>query len=561
MAKRYALGLDYGTESARAVLVDVADGNEAASAVFPYPHGVMDRQLPDHTPLPPDWALQHPRDYLDAPLFLVPDVMRAAGAAAEDVIGIGVDFTACTPLPVDAAGAPLCFQAEFAENPHAFVKLWKHHAAQPEADRLTKLLTESDPDRLARFGGKVSSEWLWPKIAQVADEAPEVFSAAQRFVEAGDWIVGRLTGRETRSACQAGYKAMWEAATGDIPDDILAELHPDLRGIVGTKVLPDVSPVGETAGGLSEDMARALGLRAGTPVAVALIDAHSALPAAGIAAPGDMLMIMGTSLCHITLGEDLVPARGIAGVVKDGVLPGMYGYEAGQSAVGDIFLWLVRHFTPPAYLDEARERGVDIFALLGEKAAAIPPGGTGLLALDWWNGNRSTLQDADLTGMLLGLTLDTRAEEIYRALIEATAFGTRVILDAFTSQGVPVDRLTGAGGLAEKNPLLMQIYADVTERRIRVAESGQATALGCAIHGAVAAGAVAGGYDTYAEAISAMGGVKEVEYIPDETASAVYRRLYAEYQRLYQMFGQAGNDVMHRLKHIRREAVAATEAA
>lgn len=554
MAKRYALGLDFGTESARAVLVDVEDGREASADVFPYPHGVMDRELPDHTELPPDWALQHPRDYLDALAFLVPNVMREAGAAPEDVIGIGVDFTSCTPLPIGADGEPLCFQPAFAENPHAFVKLWKHHAAQPEADRLTELLTERDPDRLSRFGGKVSSEWLWPKIAQVADEAPDVYDATSRFVEAGDWIVERLTGREVRSACQAGYKAMWEAAGGDIADGVLSDLHPALAGIVGAKVRKTVSPVGDTAGHLTGEMAGSLGLKAGTPVAVPLIDAHSALPAAGISAPGDMLLIMGTSLCHITLGEDMVPARGIAGVVKDGVLPGVYGYEAGQPAVGDIFLWLVRHFTPPTYYDEAAARNIDIFALLGEKATAIPPGGTGLLALDWWNGNRSTLQDADLTGLILGVTLDTRAEEIYRALIEATAFGTRVILDAFTSQGVPVDKLTGAGGLAEKNPLLMQIYADVTERRIRVAESGQATALGCAIHGAVAAGAGAGGYDTYAEAIAAMGGVKDIEYVPDEGASAVYRRLYAEYQRLYQMFGQGGNDVMHRLKHIRRES-------
>lgn len=554
MARRFALGLDYGTESARAVLASVEDGREAASAVFPYPHAVMDRELPNHTPLPDDWALQHPRDYIDALAFLVPAVMRDAGASPEEVVGIGVDFTACTPLPVDANGEPLCFQPGFSENPHAFVKLWKHHAAQPEADRLTALLAAHDPDRLARFGGKVSSEWLWPKIAQVADEAPEVFEAAARFVEAGDWIVERLTGRVTRSACQAGYKAMWGAESGDVSDEILTELHPALKGIVGGKVSADVSPVGTRAGALTEAMAEMLGLTAGTPVAVALIDAHSAVPAAGIDAPGDMLMIMGTSLCHITLGHEMAALRGIAGVVKDGVLPGFFGYEAGQPAVGDIFFWLVRRFTPPAYYEEAKERGLDIFALLGEKAAAIPPGGTGLLALDWWNGNRSTLQDADLTGMIVGLTLDTRAEEIYRALIEATAFGTRVVLDAFTSQGVPVDRLTGAGGLAEKNALLMQIYADVTERRIRVADSAQATALGCAIHGAVAAGADGGGYDSFTDAISAMGGVKDVEYVPNEAASVVYRRLYAEYQRLYQMFGQGGNDVMHRLKNIRRES-------
>lgn len=553
MANRYALGLDFGTESARAVLVDVTSGEEAASAVFAYPHVVLDTALPDGTALPSDWALQDPQDYLDALNTLIPEAMQRAGADSDSIIGIGVDFTACTVLPVTEDGTPLCFLPEFRENPHAWVKLWKHHAAQPEADRLTELLAERDPERLARYGGKVSSEWLWPKAAQIADEAPEVWSAAARLVEAGDWIVWRLTGRQTRSACQAGYKAMWEAASGDIADTILADLHPALANAVGTKILAEVMPVGVKAGETT-DAWDATGLRAGIPVAVALIDAHSAVPAAGISEPGDMLMIMGTSLCHITLGAELVPARGIAGVVKDGVLPGWYGYEAGQPAVGDIFLWFVRHAVPPSYFEDAKALGVEVFHLLAERAAALKPGESGLLALDWWNGNRSTLQDANLSGLILGLTLETRAEEIYRCLIEATAFGTRMVLDAFTSQGVPVERLTGCGGLAERNPLLMQIYADVTERTIRVARSSQATALGCAIHGAVAAGGAAGGYDTFGDAIAAMGGVKEVEYSPNADASATYRRLYAEYQRLYQTFGQGTNDVMHRLRGIKREA-------
>lgn len=552
MANRYALGLDFGTESARAVLVDVLNGAEAASAVFAYPHVVLDSALPDGRALPSEWALQDPQDYLDALNSLIPEVMEQAGTDAESVVGIGVDFTACTVLPVSSDGTPLCFLPEFRGEPHAWVKLWKHHAAQPEAVRLTQLLSERDPERLGRYGGKVSSEWLWPKAAQIADEAPDVWNAAERIVEAGDWIVWRLTGAHTRSACQAGYKAMWEADSGDIADDILTDLHPALEGAVGTKVLSQVTPVGVKAGETTDNWT-GIGLRAGIPVAVGLIDAHSAVPAAGISSPGDMLMIMGTSLCHITLGEEMVPARGIAGVVKDGVLPGWFGYEAGQPAVGDIFLWFTRHGVPPSYFEDAEALGVEVFHLLAERAGALKPGESGLLALDWWNGNRSTLQDANLSGLILGLTLETRAEEIYRCLIEATAFGTRMVLDAFTSQGVPVDRLTGCGGLAERNPLLMQIFADVTERTIRIARSSQATALGCAIHGAVAAGSRAGGHDTFGAAIAAMGGVKEVEYAPNAEASATYRRLYAEYQRLYQTFGQGTNDVMHRLRAIKRE--------
>jgi L-ribulokinase len=559
MAKRYALGLDFGTASARAVLVDVETGDEAASHVYPYPHGVMDSQLPRGVTLGTDWVLQHPRDYLQALETAVPEVMRQAGASPEQVVGIGVDFTSCTVLPATAEGTPLCLSEEFSKNPHAWVKLWKHHAAQPEADRLTELLAERDPERLGLYGGKVSSEWLWPKAAQIADEAPEVWEATERLVEAGDWIVWTITGVQTRSACQAGYKAMWSAEHGDVDNAILADLHPGLDGVVGTKVLAEVAPVGKRAGGLNSAWAKVFGLREGTPVAVALIDAHSAVPAAGIAKPGDMLLMMGTSMCHMALGDELKPAKGIAGVVRDGILPGLYGYEAGQPAVGDIFEWFVRTSVPPEYHEEAAKRDISIYQLLEEKAGGLRPGESGLLVLDWWNGNRSTLQDADLSGLIVGLTLETTPEEIYRALIEGTAFGTRMILDACTSQGIPVTRLTGAGGLAEKNALLMQIYADVTERPIRVAAPSQATATGCAIHGAVAAGADGGGYNTFDEAIAKMGGVKDITYAPQPKASAVYRRLYSDYHRLYQTFGQGGNDVMHRLKNIKREVEEETD--
>lgn len=549
---KYTIGIDFGSLSARALVVDVADGRELASHVCAYPHAVMDERLPSGKKLKPDWALQHPQDYLDCMAGAIRGALQKAGVSAADVIGLGIDFTACTMIATKADGTPLCFLPEFEDNPHAYIKLWKHHAAQDQANRLNAVAQQRGEAFLARYGGKISSEWLFPKIWQTLEEAPEVYDAADRFMETADWIIWQLTGNERRNSCTAGYKAMWHMRDGYPSDAFFKALDPRLEHVVDEKLSRAIYPIGSKAGEVTAQAAERFGLRPGIAVAVANVDAHVSLPAVGVTDAGKLLMIMGTSTCHILVGtqEKLVP--GMCGVVQDGVLPGFLGYEAGQSCVGDHFDWFVSNCVPESYELQAREKGVNIHQLLTEKAAQLKAGESGLLALDWWNGNRSVLVDVDLTGMMLGMTLLTRPEEIYRALIEATAFGTRKIIENFIANGVPIDALYACGGIAEKNAMLMQIYADVTGYEIKIARSAQSPALGSAMFGAVVAGSENGGYDTIAQAAAAMGGVKETVYRPNPQEHAVYNQLYAEYERLHDYFGRGENDVMKRLKQLRK---------
>jgi L-ribulokinase len=553
---KYALGIDFGTESGRALLVDVSNGEELATAVYPFRHGVIDEKLPVPEPeiqLEPDWALQDPQDYIRTIQEAVPAVIRESGVNPADVIGVGIDFTACTMLPVKSDGTPLCALPEFRRQPHAWVKLWKHHAAQPEADRINEIARKTGQDWLDRYGGKISSEWFFSKVLQILNEAPEIYAAAGRMIEAADWVIWQLTGVETRNSCTAGYKAIWSKRDGFPERAYFQELHPQLASVIEDKMSPDILPLGLRAGGLSEQAAAWTGLLPGTAAAVANVDAHVAVPAATVTQPGRMVMIIGTSTCDMLLGaeEHIVP--GMCGYVEDGIIPGFFGYEAGQSCVGDHFAWFVENCVPASYEQEARQRGLDLHGLLEEKAARLRPGESGLLALDWWNGNRSVLVDADLTGLLLGATLATRPEEIYRALIEATAYGARVIIETFQENGVPVHELVACGGLPEKNKLLMQIYADVSGLPIQVSASKQTPALGAAMFGAVAAGKAAGGYDTIFAAAESMARLKDEQFLPIPENQIVYQQLFEEYQRLHDYFGRGGNDVMKRLKKIKAE--------
>jgi L-ribulokinase len=534
------------------VLVDVTDGREVATAVHPYGDGVIDEVLPgSDVELPHDFALQNPADYLDVLRVTIPAVLRQGGVDAADVIGLGTDFTACTMLPVDEAGTPLCQHPEWRDNPYAWIKIWKHHAAQPEANRLNEIAAERGEGWLQRYGGKISSEWLFPKIWETLNQAPEVYHAAARYLEAADWIVLQMTGRERRNSCTAGYKAIWHKRDGYPGAGFFAALDPRLRDVVDAKLSRQVYPLGQRAGVLSPAMAELAGLRPGVAVSIGNVDAHVSVPAATVVEPGRMVIIMGTSNCHMVLGteEHLVP--GMCGVVEDGIVPGFYGYEAGQSCVGDHFAWFVKNCAPAAYQAEADAQGVDLHRLLEQKAAQQGPGEHGLLALDWWNGNRSVLVDVDLSGVLLGATLATRPEDIYRALIEATAYGTRMIVDTFEEHGVAVDEIVACGGLPERNQLLMQIYADVTGRQIRVSASQQTPALGSAMFGAVAAGRAAGGYDSIFEAAGHMARLKDEVYRPVARHEAIYDEIYAEYVRLHDYVGRGGNDVMKRLKALK----------
>lgn len=550
---KYTIGVDFGTLSGRAVIVDTTTGEEVAVAVHEYSHAVMDQKLPDGTPLGVDWALQHPQDYLDVFRITIPQVIKMAMVSPEQVAGVGIDFTACTVLPVKADGTPLCFLDEYRSRPNAWVKLWKHHAAQDEANRLNIIAEERGEKFLRRYGGKISSEWMIPKIWQTVNEDPEVYDAADRFIEAADWVVWQLTGRETRNTCTAGYKAIWHKHDGYPSNDFFSALHPKMERLVDEKLSRTLLPVGTKAGTITPQAARLTGLKEGTAVAVANVDAHVSIPAVGITTPGKMLAIIGTSTCHMLLGDVEKEVPGMCGVVEDGIIAGFYGYEAGQSCVGDHFQWFVENCTPAEYRDEAEEAGVDLHTLLTEKAARLTPGESGLVALDWWNGNRSVLVDVDLTGMIAGMSLVTKPEEIYRALIEATAYGTRMIIETFEENGVPVNEFYAAGGIAEKNPFVMQIYADVINREIKISGSPQAPALGSALFGALAAGKDAGGFDTVQEAAAVMAKVKDYTYKPVKENVEIYDRLFAEYRVLHDYFGRGANDVMKRLKAIRKE--------
>ncbi|MCY4024305.1 MAG: ribulokinase [Anaerolineaceae bacterium] len=546
----YTIGVDFGTESGRALLVDTRDGREVASAVHDYANGVIDRSLPgSDRPLPPDWALQDPQDYLDVLGNTIPAVLREGGVSAAEVVGIAIDFTACTMLPVRADGTPLCFLDEWRGEPHAWIKLWKHHAAQPQADRINAVAEARGEAWLPRYGGKISSEWFFSKALQILEEAPEIYHAADRLIEAADWVIWQLCGVETRNACTAGYKALVQDE-GYPERDYFAALNEGLADVVDLKMSRDLAQLGERAGGLGESAAALTGLAQGTAVAVANVDAHVTVPAVQVTGPGSMVIIMGTSNCHMLVSEELREVPGMCGVVRGGILPGYYGYEAGQSGVGDIFAWFVEEAVPPEYHDAARAEGMDLHEYLSEQAALQNPGEHGLLALDWWNGNRSVLVDADLGGLLIGATLGTRAPDIYRALIEATAFGTREIIGAFEDSGIPVDDIVAAGGLAEKNPLLLQIYADVTGKTIRLSGSSQGPALGSAMHAAVAAGI----FDSIEAAAGPMGKLRDEIVQPIAAHRAVYDEIYADYRQLHDYFGRGGNDVMKRLRGLRHAA-------
>jgi L-ribulokinase len=547
MAEKYTIGVDFGTESGRALVVRVRDGAELGSAVHNYADGVIDEHLPgDKTPLPPEWALQNPDDYIAVYQNAVPQAVKASGIDPADVIGIGIDFTACTMMPTRADGTPLCRLPEWRKNPHAWVKLWKHHAAQPEADQINATARERGEGWLDRYGGKISSEWFFSKALQILNEAPDIYRAADRMIEAADWVIWQLCGVETRNTCTAGYKAIYQ--DGKFPDKAyLAALHPQLVDMVDSKMMAELAPLGGRAGGLTEEAARWTGLKPGIAVAVANVDAHVTVPAAHVVEPGRMVMIMGTSTCHMVMGDSLHEVPGMCGVVDGGIVPGLYGYEAGQSGVGDIFAWFVDNAVPEEYFAAAKQAGMDIHAYLEAEAAKQKPGEHGLLALDWWNGNRSVLVDVDLSGLLIGATLATRAPDIYRALIESTAYGTRVIVESFENSGVPITELVAAGGLPEKNKLLMQIYVDVTGREFRTIGSAQGPALGSAMHAAVAAGA----YPDIQAAAQTMGKLKDEVFKPIPENQAIYDKLYAEYVTLHDYFGRGENDVMKRLRAIR----------
>ena len=545
---KYLVGIDFGTLSGRAVVVDAANGKQMGTAVTEYRYAVMDRTLTagDNQPLPPEFALQNPDDYLEVLATAVPGAVKDAGVDPADIVGIGVDATSATVFFTDKDGEPLCNKPEFKNNIHAYVKLWKHHGAQNQADRLVKVAEARREPWLGRYGGVLSSELLLPKALEVFEVAPEVYEATDEIVNLLDWLTWRMTGNLTYAAGDSGYKRMYQ--DGTYPShEYLEAVKPGFGNIFDDKMSHEVLPLGGKVGELTEDMAKMMGLKAGTAVASGNIDAHVVVAGTNAVRPGQLTAIMGTSSCYVVNGPEYHDCPGTFGTVDGGAVDGLWGFEGGQTAVGDIFAWFIDNCVPASYYEEAEKRGINIHELLVEKAAAQDVGQHGLVALDWHNGNRSILADAHLSGLIMGQTLTTTADEMYLALLEGTAFGARVIVDNFEEHGIAIDEIVAAGGLL-KNTFYMQLFADITRRPITVSLAEQSGALGSAVFAAVAAGVYP---DVYAAA-AAMANVEHHAYVPDEDRARRYDGLFAIYKEMHDYFGRYnGQSPMHRLKDIK----------
>ena len=550
--KKFTIGIDFGTESARAVLVDVNTGKLAAASVYKYSHGVISENIPNtNIKLGPNWAIQHPNDYINALKRTVPKLISESQISPEQVIGIGVDFPGSTVIPTTQDGTPLALIDGYKDDPHAWPKHLKHLAAQHKAEQLTKIASDRFEPFLDRYGGKINPEWFFPKVWEIYDGSSSVYHAADRLIEASDWMVWQLTGVETRNICEAGFKALWSKAEGFPLETFFSAMDANLRDVVDRKMKHEISPLGEQAGELTETAAKWLKLQPGTPVATGILKNHAAVPAATVAEPGKMVVILGSRFTHMVLSTKEHRVPGMCGMVEDGIIPGLIAYQAGQAGSGDHFTWFMQNAVPSSYETEARKRKISLFALLEEKAANLEPAESGLVALDWFDGNRSILVDRELSGLILGYSLKSKPEEIYRALLEATVFGTRKIFETFIASGVPINEIIVTGGDPSRSQLLLNILANVTSMEIRVAESPYASALGSAMYAAVAAGESRGGYNTIQDASNKMARLKTKTFLPNNNDKKTYNRLYSEYTLLHDYFGYGHNNAMKRLKNLR----------
>jgi L-ribulokinase len=545
-----AIGVDFGTASARTLLLDLSSGEELALCELAYAHGVIDDMLPETgEQLPADWALHDPDDYVAVLEEGIANVLSQVPEAAPHVVGIGVDATSCTVLPVTPEGVPLCKLPAWRRRPHAWPKLWKHHAAQHVADRLNEVAAERAEPFIARYGGRISSEWYFPKLIELWLEDREVYEAAAWFVEATDWVVWYLSGQQRRSTCPAAYKALWSEAHG-VPGAAFFEAAYPGFSRPAEKLGEAFHPLGSSAGHIRADLARRLGLPGDVAVAVGNVDSFVSFPGAGAEGAGTYVMVVGTSICDLVVHSEEIALAGITGVAKDGILPGLFGYEAGQPAVGDMLGWFAELLAKVSGDGSVNS----LLPRLERAAAALGPGQTGLVALDWWNGNRSVLADADLSGVLAGLTLQTTAADVYRALLESVAFGNRAIMDNFTAGGLQLGEIVACGGIAEKSPLMMQLLADVSGRRVTVPASSQVPARGSALFGAVAAGPEASGFAGIAEAARALRPGSARSYLPRSAATAAYDVAYGVFKDLHDTLGRDRASWLHGLKQLRRDA-------
>jgi L-ribulokinase len=550
MGHKYSLGLDFGSLSCRAVLFDVENGANVASATIEYPHGIISESNPDSgEKLPPGSAIQMPEDYLFTLKESIKRVLTQTGISNTEIISAAIDFTSCSLIPLDNQFQPMSWNAKFRKSRHSYVKMWKQHTAEKEAIEISA----KSGKEIERYGGRVLSEWAYPKILETLRQEPELYNDTYRFMEAGDWLLYLLTGNECMSYCSAGFKFMWEPETGYPNKAFFRNIDPRLED-VEEKLIPasNILPLNACAGRITKKGSELSGLAEGTPMAPTRIDGHSAAIAVNCSAPGNLLLIMGTSMGMLMNDTKKVTFPGLCGVCFGSIIPELYGYETGLSSCGDIFQWFVDKCLPSCYVEKAKEEGKSVLTYLSELVDEIRPGASGLLALDWWNGNRSILEDGNLSGMMLGLTLDTKPEEMLRSLYEAVGFAANVVIEAYEKNGISISKITAVGGIAEKNKIFLQIIADILGREIIVPHVQEACALGSAIYGTLAAGYFGGGYDSIQEAQTHMSCHEGDHYYPNKDNHKIYQELYKEYETLYYYFGM-NNPVMKKLKFMQME--------
>jgi len=549
---KFTIGIEFGNEIVTALLVNVSNGKCVNSETYQYTHGIITETLPEtKIELAPGWALHHPRDYITALKRIIPKLLKGNNIDSKQIIGLGVTFADSTLIPVTADGTPLALLDDYKDDPNAWPKTGRHTAAKDKADRITELAADRFETFLDRYGGRINAEWFFPKVWETYDESSSIYNAADRLIEGCDWITWQLTETESRSITAAGYKALWSRAEGFPLETFFSSLDPGLANVVDEKMSREISPLGQKVGELSEEAARWMRLEPGTPVATGMMNNQAAVPATGVVEPGNMTILLGTRFVHMVLSKKEYRVPGMVGMVLDGIIPGYIGYEAGQASGGDQFAWFMQNAVPEEYTKEARRQKISIFEYLEEKAADLEPAESGLIALDWWNGNRSILVDDDLSGLILGYNLKTKPEEIYRALLEASAYGTRKIIETFIASGVPINEIIVAGGAPMQNKLLLQILADVTRMEIKVADCPHSSAMGAAMYATVAAGEENGGYATIQDASANMSHLMKKTFLPNNNDTNTYTRLYSEYTLLHDYFGYGHNDAMKRLNNLR----------
>lgn len=550
---KYTIGVDFGQNSGRAILIDVDSGEQIAVSTYDYYYGIMNRNFIDGTPLPHNWSIANPQDYLDVLNNVIRGVLE--NISPGDVIGLGIDFSYCCMLPVTKDGTPLCFTNEFKNNPHAYVKLNNHISATAEAKHMLQVAQKRNETWLDCYNNSIGADWLFPKILETYNNAPEIYNAAGYFIEVTDWLVWQLTDIQVRNSFAAGYKALWNKEYGYPTKDYFKEINPEFENIVQDKLDAPIASIGTMAGGISRKGSELTGLKVGTAVSIGSVDIVSCMPTVKLTGENKMLAVMGSSSIFLTMSSLNNQVDGVIGPIPDGIIPGYSGYKANQAAVGETFSWLLNNYLPPEYHECAKREGRNLHSYLAQLMMKQKAGESGIVFLNWLRGNKSPLMNPNLTALFVGMTLNTKVEHMYRAVIESMAFDTRRIMDCFAQKGIEIDTFIGVGTIAERNPFIMQLYADILKTPVKVSGTQLAPVIGSAIFGACAAGSQVGGYDSLTTASAVMGNLKPTTYYPIIENVNIYDRLYNEYCNLCDIFSDNNNNIMNNLKSIQNEVI------